>query len=141
MGKKKQAEEMRTVEQRLRRTLQRRGYRLIKSRRRDPHALTFGRDWIIGERVPIDRGTGNLSTAKSSKDDPHLISVYLIATKGDRTRDFTMTLDEVDALCSPESNAFAPISQKSYYAAKADCLLALEAYESERRETVAASRD
>jgi hypothetical protein len=48
-----------------------------------------------------------------------------------------MTLDEVDALCSVESNAFAPISQESYNAAKEVCLLALEAYESERQGTVA----
>ena len=115
---KKQSVE--TIEHRLRETLKRRGYRLEKSRRRDPHALTFGRYWIIGERTPID----------------HPISFYIVGTKGgDPTRDYTMTLDEVDALCSAESNAFVPISQELYEQAKMDCYFAMEAYTTERRET------
>lgn len=110
----------RVVENRLRLTLKRRGYRLEKSRRRDPHALTYGRYWIINERTPID----------------HPISFYIPATEGDPNRVCTMTLDEVDALCrSGESTALASISPERYSATKMACLFAMEAYSTERQET------
>jgi hypothetical protein len=121
------------VENRLRDTLRRRGYRLEKSRRRDPHALTYGRYWIIGERIQIDRGEGVEDFAVDKKK-LHPISFCVLVTKGskrDRAHDFTMTLDEVDALCSPESNAFAPISEGIFQAAKMDCVLAWEFYTSD----------
>jgi hypothetical protein len=133
-GMKKQ--DPKVVENRLRDTLKRRGYRLEKSRRRDPHALTFGRYWIIGERIPIDRGKG-IEDLAVDKKELHPMSFCLLVTKGgDRDHDFTMTLDEIDAVCSAKTNAFAPISGELYEAAKTDCVLAWEFYMSERGETM-----
>jgi len=43
------------LEDRLRRTLARRGYTLIKSRARDPKALTYGRYLIAWGAVTADR--------------------------------------------------------------------------------------
>ena len=43
----------RTIEARLRRTLERRGYILRKSRRRDPKALDYGNYWITDTNTCI----------------------------------------------------------------------------------------
>ena len=52
-----------TVEHRLRDTLKRRGYRLIKSRRRDAFALGFGQYMIVDAQTgfPVEGGGGNIS--------------------------------------------------------------------------------
>lgn len=44
-------QEEKVRENRLRRTAQRRGFRLEKSRRRDPHALDFGGYMLIDDRA------------------------------------------------------------------------------------------
>ena len=51
------------IEHRLRLTLKRRGYRLIKSRRRDPLALDFGGYMIVDSQTgfPVEGGGGNTS--------------------------------------------------------------------------------
>jgi hypothetical protein len=72
-----------TIEHRLRETLKRRGYRLEKSRRRDPHALTYGRYWVIWE-----------------KHEANYAGFVISATEGDAERDYTMTLAEVNAWCA-----------------------------------------
>lgn len=44
-------------ENRLRRMAERQGYTLVKSRRRDPRALDYGRYWLVNARRP-QRGNG-----------------------------------------------------------------------------------
>ncbi len=108
-GMKKQ--DPKVVENRLRDTLKRRGYTLVKSRRRDPLALTYGRYWVIFER---------------SAETPFGFAIP--ATEGDPERDYTMTLAEVDAWCASGK----PLAREAI--PKMACLLAFEAYFSERRE-------
>jgi len=98
-----------TVEHRLRETLKRRGYRLEKSRRRDPHALTYGRYWIILE-----------------KQMPYSTAFLVPASEGDPDRAFTMTLDQVDAWCRSGKKPDAKINATP----------AWKAYVTERQETM-----
>jgi hypothetical protein len=99
------------VENRLRDTLKRRGLRLEKSRRRDPQALTYARYWIIGARMPLT---------------PNQFLIAVI--EGDSHRAYTMTLDQVDALCRKSFR----VTLEQYNAEKMACMLAMEAYTTDR---------
>lgn len=45
-------------ENRLRRVAERRGYTLMKSRRRDPLALDYGKYWLLDDREFVVHGAG-----------------------------------------------------------------------------------
>jgi len=72
------------LENRLRRTLDRRGYRLEKSRRRDPRAVTFGRYWVFENY--------NNTVVQSIPTSEH-------------NCDATVTLDEIAAWCDSSGKA------------------------------------
>lgn len=109
-------ESIATIEHRLRETLKRRGYRLEKSRRRDPHALTYGRYWIIKERPPMTWA-----------------SFHINATEGDADRAYTMTLGQVDAWCASGKSGHPGF--ESAFIPMIACQSAMDAYIAERRET------
>ena len=52
---------LRTRETRLRRAAERQGYRLVKSRRRDPRALDYGLYWVVDPRTSgvVSHGSGH----------------------------------------------------------------------------------
>jgi hypothetical protein len=51
-----------TRENRARRMATRRGLRLVKSRRRDPRALDYGKYWIVNPRAPATAALGWAAT-------------------------------------------------------------------------------
>jgi hypothetical protein len=66
----------RSLEQRVRQTLKRRGYRLEKSRRRDPLALDYGRYWVWNEyhntvvgTIPCIKPSSNPSNGSVTLDE------------------------------------------------------------------------
>lgn len=108
------------IENRLRDTLRRRGYRLEKSRRRDPHALTYQRYWVIWE-----------------KHEANYAGFVLPATEGDSERAYTMTLDQVDAWVRSGKQP-SPLDFQSDPKLKPRCYAAMWAYEAERKDTATA---
>jgi hypothetical protein len=68
-------------ENRLRRMAERQGYRLVKSRRRDPRAIDYGTYWIVDPKTNAIVAGGGPSQRGMNLDD---IEAWLTSSPGER---------------------------------------------------------